>query len=97
MYYYLLFERKYGPYCMGDVKARTWLCESKTIVGAFSRANVLSRTSSGTLDTDSSSEHITVIPHERMAAVRRGFNQCVIRLGEHPCLVLLFDDDFFWE
>ena len=49
------------------------------------------------LDADLSDGHATVISNERVAAMRRAFDQCVIRLGEYACLVLLFDDDFFWE
>ena len=65
---------------------------------AFSSAkSIQPRTDCEILDTDLSDGHATVIAHERMAATRRAFNQCVFRLGEHTCLVLLFDDDFFWE
>ena len=63
----------------------------------ISASSIVSGANCEILDPDLSDEHTTVITHERMAAVRRAFNQCVIQFGEHSCLVLLFDDDFFWE
>ena len=64
----------------------------------FSSArSIRSGTDCKILDADLNDGHATVITNERVAAMRRAFDQCVIRLGEHACLVLLFDDDFFWE
>ena len=62
-----------------------------------SASSIMSGTDCEILHTDLSDEHATVIAHERMHAIRRAFDQCVIQFGEHTCLVLLFDDDFFWE
>ena len=77
-------------------KVSYWLCD--IINEAFiSASSIVSGANCEILDPDLSDEHTTVITHERMAAVRRAFNQCVIQFGEHSCLVLLFDDDFFWE
>ena len=68
------------------------------ISGAFSTTNnILPGSNREMLDTDLCSDHTTVISHERMAEIRKAYDQCVIRLGEQSCLVLLFNDDFFWE
>ena len=65
--------------------------------GALSSARSIRSGDCEILDTDLSDGHATVITNERVAAMRRAFDQCVIRLCEYVCLVLLFDDDFFWE
>ena len=62
-----------------------------------SASSIRSGTDYEILDADLSDGQATVISNERVTAMRRAFDQCVIRLGEHACLVLLFDDDFFWE
>ena len=65
--------------------------------GAFSSARSIRAGDCEILDTDLSDGYATVITNERVAAMRRAFDQCVIRLCEYVCLVFLFDDDFFWE
>ena len=68
------------------------------ISGAFRTTNnILPGSNREIADTDSCSDNTTVISHERMAEIRNAYDQCVIRLGEQPCLVLLFIDGFFWE
>ena len=39
----------------------------------------------------------TVVTNDRIQAVKNVFNNCVATHNEHRCLVLLFNDDFFWE
>ena len=68
------------------------------ISGAFRTTNnILPGPNREMLDTDLLSDHTTIISHERMAEIRKAYDQCVIRLGEQSCLVLLFNDGFFWE